>query len=186
MINEENTTEASITSAIQEMFKGDLPHILQGETAHLGTSSAKLLNYIPIDLFELIPDKMASNTVIKLSVLERGKYVIFANHFPSEWEGSMRFMMNVHGDAITPDSWSQCHSTLSSSTVWGLSILGAMIGAVMSISGVLIIAPVIKMKELWLLKYLNFFAAGVLLSFVLIHLIPEAGHLTGEVIVGGM
>ncbi|EKX32439.1 hypothetical protein GUITHDRAFT_121403 [Guillardia theta CCMP2712] len=177
----ENTTEDAIAAEIKERFEDELPHVLQGETAQLGSSSAKLLNYIPVDLFELVPDKMASNTVIKLSVLEAGEYVIFANHFLSEWEGSMRFMMDVHGDAVIPDASSQCHSTLSSSTVWGLSILGAMIGAVMSLSGVLIVAPVIRMKEVWVLKYLNFFAAGVLLSFVLVHLIPEAGNLTGRV-----
>eukprot|EP00960_Hanusia_phi_P054599 762715-Hanusia_phi.AAC.4 len=179
-INMDNTTEAAISSEIQALFEASLPRVGQGEIAQLGSTPSKLLNYISVDLFELIPDAFASNTVIKLSVVEPGKYVIFANHLLSEWEGALKFIMDVHGSAVVAEDSSQCHSTLSSSAVWGLSILGAMIGAVMSLSGVLIITPVIRMQELWILKYLNFFAAGVLLSFVLIHLIPEAGHLTGK------
>ncbi|EKX34937.1 hypothetical protein GUITHDRAFT_118871 [Guillardia theta CCMP2712] len=181
-VKKANVTSDALKSAIHAKFDTELKRFEQGSVVGMGSTdtSSTLLTSIPVDLFVLVPDRDASNTVIKLSVPNATTYGIFANHPLSEWEGALKFMMDSRSNEVLLEGSTTCQSSLSSSAVWGLSILGAFIGAAMSLSGVLIIVPVLKMEELWILKYLNCLAAGVLLSFVLIHLIPEAGHLHGS------
>ncbi|EKX34939.1 hypothetical protein GUITHDRAFT_118873 [Guillardia theta CCMP2712] len=161
-VKKANVTSDALKSAIHAKFDTELKRYEQGSVVGMGSTdtSSTLLTSIPVDLFVLVPDRDASNTVIKLSVPKATTYGIFANHPLSEVDDLSIVLVFL--------------------AVWGLSILGAFIGAAMSLSGVLIIVPVLKMEELWILKYLNCLAAGVLLSFVLIHLIPEAGHLHGS------
>ncbi|EKX31462.1 hypothetical protein GUITHDRAFT_122350 [Guillardia theta CCMP2712] len=133
-----------------------------------------------VDAFELVADKEAASTLMKVSVTVAGEYVVFANHNPSEWEaGDRKLFSDIHGESLSIEGSAACASSMDSSRVWGLSMLGAFLGAVMSLSGALIIAPIVQMKQLGILKFLNSFACGVLISLVLVHLIPEAGALFG-------
>jgi len=176
---EDNSVLENLQQHVEELLEGSLPSLSQGETAVVNGAKA-LEDGRRVDAFELVADKDAGNTVMKLSVVADGEYVMFANHKPAEWEaGELKLLSDVHGQSLDPEASSECVSSLDNSRVWGLSMVGALLGAIMSLSGALIIAPIMRMKEIAVLKFLNSFACGVLISLVLVHLIPEAAALFG-------
>mmetsp|Transcript_18458 Transcript_18458/g.60609 ORF Transcript_18458/g.60609 Transcript_18458/m.60609 type:complete len:512 (-) Transcript_18458:133-1668(-) len=176
---ESSSAVEKLEEQVEELLKGKLPILQQGEKGLVG-GALKLEDGTKVDAFELVADKEAASTLMKVSVTVAGEYVVFANHNPSEWEaGDRKLFSDIHGESLSIEGSAACASSMDSSRVWGLSMLGAFLGAVMSLSGALIIAPIVQMKQLGILKFLNSFACGVLISLVLVHLIPEAGALFG-------
>eukprot|EP00949_MAST-11_sp_MAST-11-sp1_P002103 g2103.t1 len=120
-------------------------------------------------------------TTFDVEVSSDGPHVIFAQHFAIEFEGfAGHYLKDNKGENVEPLAESPAAATYSDNA--GLGILAAIITALVTFSGLLLVYPFIHMKVLSVedrggaARTASMFAAGALLSTAFIFIFPESLH----------
>uniref|UniRef100_A0A7S0XRM1 Uncharacterized protein n=1 Tax=Hemiselmis andersenii TaxID=464988 RepID=A0A7S0XRM1_HEMAN len=137
-------------------------------------------------VYKLAVDDDSATTLFKINITRAGRYVLAAEHHMLEFENGKHFLQGPDGEDLEPvDDLPGCQdSGLPTDQAWGFSILGSLIGQILTIlAAVGLVYPLLTRGDMNTIRtsmgYLSAFAVGILVGLVFLHLIPEAAALAG-------